>query len=110
MDEEELDRLILAGAVRPAAIDGETGEMLYEFTEKLLNIAPDIFYSILDSHVRELYHLWELGFLDMTITDENPTVRITEKALDENAIQDLSPYMQQVLKEIKRLSKIDGDA
>lgn len=109
MNEEELDGLILAGAVRPAGIDTETGEMLYEFTEKLLEVAPQIFNAVVDSHVQEMYYLWERGFVDMTITDDNPLIRITPKALDEEAVAELPPYMRSVLKEIIRLSRIDGE-
>lgn len=109
MDEEELDRLILAGAIRPAGLDGETGEMLYEFTEKLLKVAPEIFHAVVDSHVTEIYHLWERGFVDMTITDDNPLVKITEKALDDEAVASLTPYMQSVIKEIVRISRIDNE-
>ena len=44
MAEEDniIDNLILQGALQPAGIDLETGEMLYNFTETLKEINPEL--------------------------------------------------------------------
>ena len=36
----EIDDLILSGALEPAGIDPESGEMLYNFTDKLKDVSP----------------------------------------------------------------------
>ena len=108
MDEELLERLILDGIVEVAGLDSKTGEMLYSFTKKVLE-RPDLMAMITDTHVQEIYYLWEQGFLDMNMLEDNPTVRITPKALNDYEVDQLPPHLQIALRQIVEASRIDGD-
>lgn len=109
MDEEFLDILILEGVVEVAGIDSKTGEMLYSFTKKILE-RPELMAIITDTHVQEIYYLWEQGFLNMNMLEDNPTVRITPKALDDNEVDQLPLHLQIALRQIVEASRIDGDS
>ena len=109
MDEEFLDILILEGVVEVAGIDSKTGEMLYSFTKKVLE-RPELMAIITDTHVQEIYYLWEQGFLNMNMLEDNPTVRITPKALDDNEVDQLPLHLQIALRQIVEASRIDGDS
>jgi hypothetical protein len=43
-----------------------------------------------DSFYKELLGLWEKGFITMDITEENPAVSITEKALNALEVGELN--------------------
>ena len=81
-DNDMIDDLILNGAIEVAGIDPETGELLYNFTEKLQEVAPYIYDIVMSEFRKDLLFFWENGFIDMDITNENPVVTITDKALD----------------------------
>lgn len=102
---EELDEiitnLILEGAIEVAALDMETGEPMYGFTDKLSEVNPE-----LAANIQELFHmhimaLWELGFLDMNPTQADPIVRLTNFADDGEAIDSLHPDLRRTLFMIK---------
>ena len=47
--------------------------------------------------------LWSHGFLDMDVTEKNPIVTLTSKALDDVEVSRLSKESQATLKEIIRV-------
>ena len=49
--------------------------------------------------------LWEKGLLDINIADQNPIVRLTEKAFDDSILSTLSKEDRWGIEEIKRLLK-----
>lgn len=96
-----IEDLILQGAVEIAALDMETGEPMYGFTDKIKEVSPE-----LAAGIEELFHmhvmaLWELGFLDMNPTESNPVVRLTAFADDEKAISSLGEDLRRTLYNIK---------
>ena len=98
-----LDDLILSGAIEPAGIDPESGEMLYNFTDKLKKVSPILHReaaNMFDSHIMIL---WEKGIVEMNPTLKNPLVKLTEKAFDENIIDALDEDLLNTLKEVKRI-------
>lgn len=102
---EEIDKLILSGALQVAGIDSETGEFLYQFTQKLKDISPELYDEHINHVNKELMGLWEKGFLDINVADDNPIVFLTEKALDPVEVSKLSKEDKWSLEEIKRLLK-----
>lgn len=102
-NQEMIDQLILSGALQVAGVDTETGDFLYQFTPKLKEISPTLYEEHVNHVNGELMRLWEKGFLDINIADENPIVRLTEKALDENELSKLSKEDRWGVEEIKRL-------
>ena len=105
MDEESkiIEDLILQGALEVAGIDLDTGEPLYNFTNKLQHINPKLHNEFSKYFSPETMALWEYGFLDMDITNINPIVRVTKKAFDPEAVSKLEKGHQYTLKEIIRV-------
>jgi len=98
----DFDKLVLSGIVEPAALDPETGEMLYTFSKDLENINPELHRLVLENFLSSSMKLWELGFIDMDVTEKNPIVSLTSRAFDKAKINELNEDMQFALKEIKR--------
>ena len=105
MDNDIIDGLILSGALQVAGIDAETGGFLYQFTNKLKDVYPDLYNEHVNHVNKELMKLWEKGFLDINIEDENPIVKLMPKALDDDEVAKLSKEDRWSLEEIKRLLK-----
>ena len=101
-ENNEIDELILSGALEPAGIDPDTGEMLYNFTNKLKDIHPLLHKEVNNLFSSHVMKLWELGMVTMNVMDENPIVNLTEKAFDKNLIASLDEDIAYTLKEIKR--------
>lgn len=80
--EEDFEQLILDGMVEPAGLTAE-GQMMYQFTDKAFNEIPNLAERATELFSETLNVLWEKGFVDMSISDENPTVKLTEKALSD---------------------------
>lgn len=111
MDEKEfvdktMENLILEGALQFAGVDPDTGEMLYNFTSKLKEVMPELYDEHISFVNTEIMHLWERGFLDVSILDEDPKVTLTLKAFDKNETMKLSEQHQFALKEIKQALKV----
>ena len=106
-EDEAIEQLILAGALEVAGIDMDTGEPVYNFTEKLIDVNPELHSEVSTYFTRETMALWEEGFLEMDVTEKNPVVRLTQKALDEIAVANLDKQKQYTLKEIIKIITLD---
>jgi hypothetical protein len=104
MDENKFfEDLILTGALEPAGMDIDTGEMLYNFTEKLEQVNPQLHDEFSKYFSMEITGLWQNGFLDMNILEDNPSVTLTSKALDPEQVAKLDKEKQYTLKEVIRI-------
>lgn len=106
MDSEEdkiIDSLILNGSLEVAALDEDTGEMLYSFTPKIQELMPDLYKEHVSSVNAEVMNLWEKGFLDLDLFQKDPIITITPKALNRGEIENLSKQERWSLFEIIRL-------
>ena len=106
-EDDAIEQLILLGALEVAGIDMDSGEPIYNFTEKLLDVSPELHKEVSLYFSRETMHLWSDGFLNMDVTEKNPIVKLTAKAFDEKEIQKLSKEQQYTLKEIVRIIGLD---
>jgi hypothetical protein len=105
-EDDAFEELLLSGAVEISGIDEQSGEMLFKFTEKLKDVDPHLYSKMTDFFHQELMKLWEKGFISMDITQRNPAVSLTQKALDEIAVGDLSVDQRVHLEDImKKLSE-----
>jgi hypothetical protein len=107
MNDEMLEKLILDGAAEFAGLS-ENGEMLYSFTPELANIEPSIYSQIMDLQRQELLFLWVKGFISMDITEDNPIVNITDRALDDGEVNKLPAHFQSMIKEIAKIISSGG--
>jgi hypothetical protein len=105
MNEEDhiIEDLILRGALEVAGIDIDTGEPLYNFTDKLKDINPKLHNENSKYFTRETLALWEHGFISMDITEANPIITLTPKSFDNKEVNKLDKQHQYTLKEIIRI-------
>lgn len=106
--DEHLEQLILDGIVEFAGLD-KNGEMLYAFTPDLESKAPIIYKMVQETHMQDIYYLWEQGFLSMDATQANPLVLPTMKALDHAEVDKLPDYLQLLLEQIKEAMRIENE-
>lgn len=102
-DKDVIEDLILQGALEFSGVDLETGEVLYNFTEKLKDVHPQLHSEQSKYFASETMALWENGFISMDITETNPIVSLTPKAFDSDEIKKLNKDHQYTLKEIIRI-------
>lgn len=102
-EEQIIKDLILEGALEFAGIDPETGEMLYNFSEKVKTFMPDLYNEHLKTVNQDMMHLWESGYIDMDLLSDNPLISLTTKALDEKEVSKLDSEKRRSLNEIKRI-------
>ena len=90
MDEKitKIDELILSGAMEVDSLSS-SGEFLYKFTDKLKDLEPDLYKDIIKKMYQEVLYLWEIGFISMNISEENPVISLTHKAYDQKSIDAL---------------------
>lgn len=101
-ENDDIEELILSGALEPAGIDPETGEMLYNFTDKLKDVNPQLHREVNNTFSSHIMRLWELDMITMDITSQNPMVNLTPKAFDPKLMESLEEEVAYTLKEIKR--------
>jgi len=101
--DETIEALILSGAIEIAGIDSKTGQALYRFNPIIKKIMPDLYREHLNEVNRDIMGLWEKGFLDVDFLDEDPLVKLTDKAFNDIEVQNLPMEQQISLLEIKRL-------
>lgn len=107
MQEPSIEDLILAGAVEVSGIDSETGEFLYQFTNKLQIVMPELYKAHLQNVHYEIMYFFEKGFLDIDqIESDNPIIRLTSKSFNDEELSELSTEARSSLEEIKRILKV----
>jgi hypothetical protein len=102
MDSKIIDEMILAGVVEVSGVHKDTGELLYGFSPNLNKLDPQ-----LSNHINNLFHgtvmiLWEKGFVNGNMEDEDPIVSITEKGLDSFEIEKLNYMEKAILNNLKQ--------
>jgi len=99
-ENDMLEKLILEGSVEVAGIDIETGAFLYNFTKNLEETNPEMFKSVMDSFYSGVMILWEKGFVDIDMNDDDPLVTLTDKADDVASRDELTPLELSILESI----------
>jgi hypothetical protein len=104
---EIIDGLILKGAIEINGVDSNTGELLYNFTDKLNDVMPALYKEHLNYVNSEIMYFWEHGFLEIDdFTNDNPKVTLTSKSIVEEEILKLPEDKQASLQEIKRVLRV----
>lgn len=101
--ERTIEDLILQGALEVSGIDIDTGEPLYNFTDKMKDVNPRLHDENSKYFTAEVLSLWEHGFIKMDVTMKNPVVSLTPKSFDKHQISKLDKQHQYTLKEIIRI-------
>lgn len=95
-----LDKLILDGSVEVAGIDIESGNFVYNFTPQLKENNPELFDSVMSVFYSIVMQLWERGYVDVDLEDEDPMVTLTAKGESLEAVEDLDKMQREVLNSI----------
>lgn len=107
MDDKSIDDLLLSGIIEVAALDSNTGELLYSFTDKFKEMMPELYEIHINYIHNEVMYFWEKGLVHIDdVTSKNPIVSLTEKAFDESVLASLSNSKRESLEEIKRILKV----
>jgi hypothetical protein len=101
-----LEDLILKGAVEVSAYDPDSNEFLYSLTEKAAEISPDLVRRADQIFHMEIMALWEAGFINMNPSSANPVVSLSERALDNDALETLPRELRNTLALITEALKI----
>lgn len=104
--DEIINEMILDGIIEPSAMDMETGEMLYSFTDKAREVMPEMWHHAQQVFNDTIMFFWEQGFLNINMSDEDPVVSVTPKALDQAEVAKLSREHQQALRIILEALRI----
>lgn len=89
--EYSLDELIMMGAVEVAGVHENSGEILYNITDKVQEVLPDLYNKFMNQIHQKVMYFWEKGFLEFDdMTKENPSIRLTAKAMDDDELSQLS--------------------
>jgi hypothetical protein len=100
------ESLILKGFVEVAGIDAQSGEFLYSFTDLGRKELPNLQRIIDEEFNKDIMSLWELGIIEMNVSDSNPTVKLTERAFDDEAVSALSQELRVSLQVIMNALRI----
>ena len=104
MDENELiEELILKGALEVVGFDSDNKELLYSITEKMKEVMPEIYEDHMNFVNKGMLDLWEKGFININMFEEDPTVTLTEKASDKRELSKLTKEEYWSINELKRL-------
>jgi hypothetical protein len=101
MDEFDIvDNLVLNGGLEFAGKDPETGEALYKPTDRLKDIDHKLSEELSIYFSEVTLKLWEKGFIDMDVTQEDPVVKLGQKSFNAYSIKALPTDERVVMEEI----------
>jgi uncharacterized protein YjgD (DUF1641 family) len=102
-EDKIIDNLILNGGLEVAAVDNDSGELLYSFTPKIKEIMPELYKEHMHDVNSQVMNLWEKGFINLDLFTSDPVITLTIKALDKEEVKTLSKQERWSLFEIVRL-------
>jgi hypothetical protein len=89
-----IEGLILKGFIEVSGIEAESGEFLYSFTDLGREELPNLQRIMDEEFNKDIMSLWELGILEMNVSDSNPKVKLTERAFDNEIVSALSQELR----------------
>ena len=98
-----IDALILNGALEVSAIDSETGQFVYTVTEKMAELAPEIYEEINNQIAKDIMTLWQKRLLIVNVMSDSPEVSPSEVGLDRANWINLSDSEYSTMNTVMRL-------
>lgn len=95
-----LEMMILDGSAEVSGIDPDTGEFLYSFTPKIVELHPEVYTEMMEFYYSSVVALWEKGFLDVDMDSDEPVVLLNDKSLDPEQVKTLSSSEQRLLESV----------
>lgn len=99
-EEEIFNELLANGGLKFAGINPENGEKMYSRTPLLKDLAPELNEDLNAYCSQVTMGLWEKGFINMNITQENPIVTLSPRAFEKDRAKILTEDERQALREI----------
>lgn len=96
-DEFNIDYLILNGAAEVSAYDPEDGKFLYSFTEKIMDVAPNLYKQIAEYFYDGVMSLWNMGIVYIDMDEATPIVYLPDREFAETVFDLLDERDQIVL-------------
>jgi hypothetical protein len=101
LDRPSIDELILKGILEVSSVDSETGEFLYNFTDRVYELLPTLLEDQIESLQDDILYFVDNGFLEM-IEDDETRVKLTPKAFSQEDIAELPPDKRRALASLKK--------
>lgn len=102
-EQKIIDDFVKNGALEIVGIDKYTKETMYRVTPLMKKVNPKFYAEHENQFHSEAMALWELGFLDIDVTEENPIVKLLPDAFNDEKIKKLPNEQRFVLEDIKRI-------
>ena len=102
-EDQIIKDLILVGALEVIGLDLDSGEPVYNFTDRLKEFSPELHSEMNNYFHSEMMFLWENGFVEMDIIQDDPTVKLTSKAFDRTELSKLDKDKQYRIRELIRI-------
>jgi hypothetical protein len=103
MDEEQelFDFMVAIGALVPIGKDKDTGEEVYQFTDKADEVIPEFTEMFFDELNSEIFFLWQKDFVSLFFDDDgDPLIGPAEKAYETDSWKELDMESAFILKQI----------
>jgi len=98
-----IDALFLNGALELSGIDSDSGQFVYAVTEKMAELAPEIYQEINNQIYRDVMALWQRGLLMVNLISDSPEVSPSEAGLDRANWTNLSDSEYSTMNTVMRL-------
>jgi hypothetical protein len=102
-EQDIINDLVDKGALEIVGVDEKTSELLYKVTPKMKEVNEALYDQHQDHVHQETMYLWERGFLEIDVTEDNPIVKLTKKAFDERHVANLPLLKRLALEDIKSI-------
>lgn len=107
MEDNSIEDLILMGVIEVDGYDPLTEDFLYRFTKEAKNIFPELHKEHMNQVHNEVMYFWERGYLNISdMSDPNPIITVTEKALSKEDFLLLPEQKQGVLLDIMKILRV----
>lgn len=100
---EIIDALILNGGLELSGIDSNSGQFVYAVTEKMAELAPEIYREINNQIYRDVMALWQRGLLMVNLISDSPEVSPSESGLDRANWTNLSDSEYSTMNSVMKL-------
>jgi hypothetical protein len=102
-EDQIIEDLILVGALEVIGLDLDSGEPVYNFTERLKEFSPALHEEMNNYFHSEMMFLWENGFVEMDVMKDDPMVKLTVKAFDQTELSKLDKDKRYTIRELIRV-------
>lgn len=94
---EIFDSMILDGSIEVAGLAPDSKGFIYNFASDLEERNPELFSTVSEYFYKLILSLWEKGFLDISVLEDDIDISVTDLSRNEEAVKQLSDFEQSAL-------------